>query len=134
MIWALQSDPHVESLYWCMQKMHWPRVTCTLNTSTQNSMPNSEMGGTGAHVPPCATSKPRGRTKVSRDRCCSLPEFRPTAACTTSTSHLETKQIPLLSPERENNGVWVAGDCRGWSGRRTTRMSPEPSGKHRLSA
>ena len=62
--------------------------------------------GLGAHVPPCATSKPGGKTKVSCDRCCSLPESRPAAAYTTSTSLLETKQIPLLSPERKNNGVW----------------------------
>ena len=45
-------------------------------------------------------------------------------------------KIPLLLYRRRGRTIayGVAGDCRGWSGRRETGMSPEPDGKYRLSA
>ena len=101
------------------KKMSWPRVTRfkLLVHQPRTQCLIQKGAGLGAHVPPCATTRyaialqvqySKTRGKVSCNRWCSLPKMaksRPAAACTTSTSPLETNQIPLLSPERKNNSV-----------------------------
>ena len=132
----MQSDPHVESLYWCMQKDASAKdhmyTQDSSSTSTQNSMP--KMGGAGSAralvLLPVNRAGRRRYPAIGAVRCLNpdllLPAQLPRAFWKLSRSLYYRQRGKTIA-------YGVAGDCRGWSGRRETRMSPEPSGKHRLS-